>query len=158
MTMGLLNWLYTRSHFEKGQECFKEEQFAEAVQYFLKAIEADDSPALAAFNLGLCYQRLGEFPEAQRSLCVAIKANPANAKASEVLALVQCVLGTPVEAERSARTALSCSIDHVQIFMSRMALVQALVCQLEICGQHHNRPDLTEEDFRMNKNNMHERW
>lgn len=148
--MGLFSSIITRSSFEKGQEMFRKKQFSRAAEYYLKAIEADEKPAVAAFELGLCYEQLGQLREAERSLRVAAKGNPSNSKAWELLSLTQCRLGMLREAESSAKTALESSIDVEQVFMSRMALVQALVCQLETCGCHHHQPDITSEGFQKN--------
>lgn len=137
--MGLLDLFRNNTPFDKGQSCFRKGKLKEAAAFYSNAIEENDRPAIAALQLGLCYFQTCQFHEAERAFLVSSKENPSNPKAWELLSLTQAVIGKLEDAEVSARQALSCSIDAEQVFMSQLALVQALVAQVEKVGNHRSR-------------------
>jgi tetratricopeptide (TPR) repeat protein len=56
--------VYGETPYEKGLKEFKEENFEEALEYFLEARKLDPSSSSAAFFLGLTYKHMQNFKEA----------------------------------------------------------------------------------------------
>ncbi|NWF51731.1 MAG: tetratricopeptide repeat protein [Nitrospirae bacterium] len=65
------------SSLSKGIEEYKDENFEEALEIFIKARKEDPSSSLAAFYLGLTYKQLMNYKEASVNLRDAIKLEPA---------------------------------------------------------------------------------
>lgn len=61
-----------------GRLDYDDQQFAKAVESFRRAVELDPGLAKAHDSLGLCYEALGRFDEAERSWQEAIRLDSAN--------------------------------------------------------------------------------
>lgn len=72
-------WLAPRSAYDLniGHEFAQREMYEEAIPHFIRAVELNESPALAHNNLGLCYVNTGRTDEAIAEFSKAIELDPA---------------------------------------------------------------------------------
>jgi tetratricopeptide (TPR) repeat protein len=95
-----------------GRLDYDDGQYASALKSFLRAIELDPRYLKAHDNLGLCYEALGRFEEAERSWEEAIRlnreANPRSPWPSLNLGLMLTRLDRLDEAEGRFRESLAC--------------------------------------------------
>jgi len=67
---------YGETPYEKGQKEFKEENYEEALEFFIEARKLDPTNTLAAFFLGLTYKHMQNFKEAIPHLRDAVTLTP----------------------------------------------------------------------------------
>ena len=86
---------------------------SQAIQEYIRAIEADDTYERAFYNLGLAYYADGQMEAAAQSFARAVKLNPAYVEARYNLALVNHYhLGRTPQALRDLETVLSQKPDY----------------------------------------------
>lgn len=61
---------------EEAVECFKKGQYQEAIDIFSNILEHSDDTAEIYNNMGLCYTKLGNFEQAEKSFTKSVKLNP----------------------------------------------------------------------------------
>lgn len=61
---------------EKAIELYKQNKYKEALDAFSSILEHEEDNAEIYNNMGLCYARLGEFEQAEKSFTKSIKLNP----------------------------------------------------------------------------------
>ena len=136
--MGLFDLFRQVTDYERAEQLMANGRQAEAIPYFLRAIERNQETALAALKLGLCYHSIERFADAEKCYLASARTNPANAKAWELLSLVQVLNARFEEAEASAKAAIEASLEPNQLLVSKMALIQAIVNQIAAIGAHRD--------------------
>jgi tetratricopeptide (TPR) repeat protein len=124
-----------------GRLDYDDGQYASAVKSFLRAIELDPRYLKAHDNLGLCYEALGRFEEAQRSWEEAIRLNrqqdPRSPWPSLNLGLMLTRLDRLDEAEERFRESLACDPRfataryHLGITLEKKGRATEAVAELE---------------------------
>ena len=133
--MGIFNFSGSTA-LEKGNKLANKKRFAEAIPYLVQAVELNQQPAFAAMKLGLCYQFVGKLADAEKSFRLAVQLNPANVQGWIMCSIVQSLLGRFLDAEATAEQGLSYSVSENQEVDCCLAILQALMMQIEVVGYH----------------------
>jgi Flp pilus assembly protein TadD len=92
--------------FHRGNKSFSKGAFAEAVEYYEKAVELNPSHADSVNNLGAALLELGQIRDAEQCFCQAIAMKPGNPDAYVNLGALQAGIGDLAGSEDSLRQAL----------------------------------------------------
>ena len=84
-----------------------------AIDYFSRAVDADNTHASAQYNLGLAYSVRGDYVKALRALHEAEKLAPLSADVHYALGLTLMARGTEAPALKSFRAAVEANPGHV---------------------------------------------
>jgi len=93
--------------FNKGNDLFYKQQFAEALILYKEARVLDDSQAAVHYNIGVTYFELRDFVAAEESLKKALAKNPKHARAAMYLGKIAHERGQAAQAEQWFKQALS---------------------------------------------------
>ncbi|TET37246.1 MAG: tetratricopeptide repeat protein [Planctomycetota bacterium] len=66
----------TFSHFEPGRQWAEKGLFNDAIEFFRNGAEAEPEDMIMHYNLGLCYEAMGMYEEALKSIETAFKLEP----------------------------------------------------------------------------------
>ncbi|QHI67919.1 tetratricopeptide repeat protein [Tichowtungia aerotolerans] len=102
-----------QTYFGQAVTLHRAGKTAEAIQQYIRAVEADDSYERAFYNLGLAYYSAGKMELAGEAFTRAVQLNPAYVEARYNLALVDHYhLGRTTQAVRELETVLSQKPDY----------------------------------------------
>ena len=80
---------YSSMHFALGSAYFEAENFILAKQSFEKAAELEAKDDSAAYNVGVCYVRLGYYRDAANWYEEALRRNPARSDRADIQQRIQ---------------------------------------------------------------------
>ncbi len=95
-----------RLRFSEGKEAIKNKDFAHAAELFGQATYLDSSMPIYYFHMGLAYEKLEKFREAEKALRHALKLDPYNADYLAELGHVYLKLDLPLRAQTIFEKAL----------------------------------------------------
>lgn len=58
--------------FEQGMKAFQAQDYPQAIQYFIRAIDQGDNPYVVNYNLGVSHYKLGQYQEAELAFSKAL--------------------------------------------------------------------------------------
>ena len=94
-------------YFELGSTAYKAKKYADAINYFSKAIELDPQDIDAYYNRGLSYTKAGNLTQAITDFNVVIRFNPRDSVAYHNRGYAYYELGNLVQAINDYNSALS---------------------------------------------------
>ena len=86
---GPARFLTAKEHIAAGSALYEQKKWQEAAENYKRAFQMDRNAYTAAYNLGLCYRRLGDNDRASEALKAAIRLNGDLLDARYLLSLTQ---------------------------------------------------------------------
>jgi uncharacterized protein (TIGR03032 family) len=104
--------------FEQGNQCFGQDQFSQAVEFYRQALQLDPDFLVARYNLGVSYLGLEQWPEANHWLEQVVETDPSHAAAHNNLGLVAFLQGQMQLALEHFRRAIAVAPDFADAHLN----------------------------------------
>ena len=111
---------------EIGNSFFKQSNFIEAINYYEKAIEINNSIDILYSNKGTCEKCLKKYKESIKDYQTALKINPNNSKNLNRLASVFIIIGNLTEAKKIQQKVLTLEPNNLK-YKEQMNIINYII-------------------------------
>jgi Tetratricopeptide repeat/TPR repeat/Glycosyltransferase family 9 (heptosyltransferase) len=104
--------------FEQGNQCFGQDQFSQALEFYRQVLRLDPDFLAARYNLGVSYLGLEQWPDANHWLQQVVETDPSHAAAHNNLGLVAFLQGQMQPALNHFRQAIAVAPDFADAHLN----------------------------------------